>query len=422
VGERAYQTRMVEDVRAAWARGVEAVLLQLPTGGGKTHTAASIIAAEPGPVVFAAHLDSLVGDTAARLRRAGVRCGIVAPWAPAEPEHAVQVASLATLHARRLAPPAELVIVDECHRSAARSISSWLRRYVGKRWLGLTATPQRGDGAPLGDLFDVMVQGPTVAELMAAGHLCPYTLLCPPSARGDGVAELHRHGARWARALYFAETLAAGADHAARLRALGYTVEEIYGDTPRDQREAVRARFRAGAAQALVGVGVFIEGFDEPAADAVVLDAPFGTVGRYLQAVGRGLRPAPEKTGLLILDVRGAVHTHGLPDEGRVWSLSGEASTRTEPGMRIATCPACFAVFRAGPKACPRCGGQVTEAHEYQRTPTREERLVEYAKLDVGTRRQKYYHAMMRLALSRFHMSVPSAEKYATKKALEKFP
>lgn len=419
---RGYQARMVADVRAAWARGVLAVLLQLPTGGGKTHTAASIIAAEPGPVVFAAHLDSLVGDTAARLRAAGVRCGIVAPWAKPEPEHAVQVASLATLHARSLAPPAELVIVDECHRSAARSISRWLRRYEGKRWLGLTATPQRGDGAPLGDLFGEMVQGPSVAQLMAAGYLCPYFLLCPPSCRGDGVAELQRHARSWTRALYFAETLAAGAGKAAELRALGYVVEEIYGDTPRGEREAVRARFRTGETQVLVGVGVFIEGFDEPLADAVVLDAAFGTVGRYLQAIGRGLRPTPGKAGLLILDVRGAVHTHGLPDEGRVWSLTGEASTRTEPGMRIATCPTCLAVFRAGHRACPRCGGEVAAHHAYAREPTREERLVEYNKLDVATRRQKYYNAMVRLGVSRFRMTIPTAEKYATKKALEKFP
>ena len=78
----AYQRALVDRVYAAWAAGSRSVVLQLGTGGGKTHTAASILREETGPVVFAAHLDSLVGDTAKRLRGAGTPCGIVAPGAP----------------------------------------------------------------------------------------------------------------------------------------------------------------------------------------------------------------------------------------------------------------------------------------------------------------------------------------------------
>lgn len=419
---RAYQTKMVADVRAAWAAGSRSVLLQLPTGGGKTHTAATIIAEETGPVVFAAHLDSLVGDTAARLRAAGVTCGIVAPWAKPEPEQRVQVCSLATIHARCLTPPADLIIVDECHRAAARTIRGWLDRYDEARVLGLTATPERGDGQGL-DMFDTMVSGPSVAELMAAGFLCRYDLLCPASGKGDGVAELlRRQLGAWSRCLYFAESIGAGAVVARRLREAGVSVEELYGDTPRSTREAMRTRFRSGETKVLVGVGVFVEGFDEPLADAVVLDAPFGTVGRYLQAIGRGLRPAPGKDKLTIFDVRGGVHAHGLPDEGRVWSLRGvTASTRTEPGMRIATCQACFAVYRAGPVACPRCGA-TTPPKVYTREPTTAERLVAYAAIPIDKRRANYHAAMMRLAMTRFRMLPARADAWATKEALEKFP
>lgn len=421
---RAYQARMVADVHARWDFGDRSVLLQLPTGGGKTHTAASIIANERGPVVFAAHLDSLVGDTAARLRSADVACGIVAPWAPSEPSHPVQVCSLGTVHARGLAPPAGLVILDECHRAAARTVRAWLGRYEGVRLLGLTATPERGDGQGL-DMFDAMVQGPSVAHLTAEGYLCGYDLLCPTSRAGDGVAELvkARRGSSWTRALYFAETIAAGQDVARRLRQSGITAEEMYGDTPRESRESMRARFRAGETAVLVGVGVFVEGFDEPLADAVVLDAAFGTVGRFLQAIGRGLRPAPGKRKLLILDVRGAVHIHGLPDEDRTWSLSGAvASTRTEPGMRIATCRECLAVFKAGPTSCPRCGATSARAEVYTRKPTGAEKLMLYSAIPIEKRRANYHAAMRRLATTRFHMSERAADAYATKKTLEKFP
>lgn len=418
---RAYQGRMVAEVRAAWEDfGARTVLLQLPTGGGKTHTAASILREETGPVVFAAHLDSLVGDTAARL---GVPCGIVAPWAKPEPQHRIQVCSLGTLHARGTRPPAGLVVLDECHRAQAPTVKGILEDYPEARILGLTATPQRGDGAPLGDIFEAMVQGPTVAELMADGYLCKYTLTCPARGRGDGAAELV--SARgWTRALYFAETREAGEAVAERLRAAGVEAAEMYGETPRAEREKLRAWFRAAGPQrrALVGVGVFVEGFDEPLADAVVLDATFGTVGRYLQAIGRGLRPAEGKRGLLVLDVRGAVFLHGLPDEGRRWNLHGEAATRTEPGMRIATCPSCFAVFRAGPERCVRCGAPIVLSRDtFQREPTRAEKLVEYAKIPVDIRRSRYHAAMVKVATGRLRLSADAAERWAAKKTTEKF-
>ena len=92
---RPYQAEMVREVHAAWDQGARAVLLQAPTGAGKTHTVASLISEWDGPVIFAAHLDALVGDTAARLPGAG----IIAPWATPTPSARVQVCSLGTLTA-----------------------------------------------------------------------------------------------------------------------------------------------------------------------------------------------------------------------------------------------------------------------------------------------------------------------------------
>lgn len=421
MSDRPYQAQLNREVRAHWDAGRLSVLLQLGTGGGKTHTAAGILGRETGSAVFLAHLDALVGDTAARLRGMGQDCGIVAPWAKPEPEKRIQVASLATVWARGYFPPGELVIVDECHRAKARTVESILGMYPGKRLLGLTATPERSDGQGLGDIFPWMVQGPSVAELMAMGALCGYSLLCPAGrGRGDGVAELLRATGRWSRALYFAETIDEGRLAAHRLRELWYTVEEIYGDTPRNEREAIRDRLRTGKTQVLVGVGVFIEGFDEPSVDCVVLAATLGTVGRYLQAIGRGLRPSPGKDGLLILDCVGAVHVHGLPDEGRVWNLHGQASTRTEPGMRISTCSSCHAVYRAAP-VCPRCGAGREAAETYKRKPSPAERLVELDAIPLAARREAYWRAMVKIGMLRLRMPRAAAERWATEGAGKRF-
>jgi DNA repair protein RadD len=122
---RDYQADLVERVRAEYRAGASSVLLQLGTGGGKTHTAASIIEAAVARgrrVIFAAHLDALLDDTSDRLTTAGIKHGIVQADRPTNASAPIQVCSLATLHRRGERPPADLVIVDECHRAMASSV------------------------------------------------------------------------------------------------------------------------------------------------------------------------------------------------------------------------------------------------------------------------------------------------------------
>ena len=421
----AYQAKLRTEVRAAWDRGARAVCMQLGTGGGKTHTAAQILREETGPVVFAAHLDSLVGDTAARLRAAGQSCGIVAPWAKAEAWHRIQVCSLGTLHARGTRPPASLVVLDECHRSEAPTVKAILADYPEARILGLTATPQRGDGAPLGDTFDAMVCGPSVRELTAMGALVPAHMVVPvdegSDVRGDVVAELRRMRGSW-RALVFAASIEEGRYTAERLRDAGHPCGELYGDTPRQVREDLRAKLRSRELHALVGVGVFIEGFDEPSVDVVALDATFGTEGRFLQAIGRGLRSAPGKTHCTVLDVRGAVFLHLPPDTDREWSLTGEAvRARCAPGMAFSRCEACWAVFPRAP-VCPRCGMRaMVKALPIARLQ-KAARMAALDAMPADKRRAKYHASLVHVGISRRRMSPARAKAWADEECAKRFP
>ena len=417
---RPYQARLVADVRAAWAAGARAVCMQLGTGGGKTHTAAQLLAEETGPVVFAAHLDSLVGDTAARL---GMGCGIIAPWAPSTPGERIQVCSLGTLHARGTRPPAELVVLDECHRSEAPTVKAILADYPNARILGLTATPQRGDGAPLGDTFDALVTGPSVRELTAMGALVPAHMVVPvdEGGRGDVVEQLRRLRGPW-RALVFAATVEDGRYTAERLRDAGHPCGELYGDTPRAEREALRAALRSRELHALVGVSVFVEGFDEPSVDVVALDAPFGTVGRYLQAIGRGLRAAPGKTVCTVLDVRGAVFLHLPPDTDRTWSLSGEAvREKTAPGLAFSRCEACWAMFPRTP-VCPRCGMRALVKALPVRRLQRAARMEALESMPAEARRARYHAGLVHIGVSRRRMSPERAKRWADEECAKRWP
>jgi superfamily II DNA or RNA helicase len=416
---RPYQARLVGDVHAAWASGARAVCMQLGTGGGKTHTAAQILREETGPVVFAAHLDSLVGDTAARL---GVPCGIVAPWAPPTPGERIQVCSLGTLHARGTRPPAGLVVLDECHRSEAPTVKAILADYPAARILGLTATPQRGDGAPLGDTFDAMVCGPSVRELTAMGELVPAHMVvpCDEGGRGDAVAELRRLRGAW-RALVFCESRAEAAYTVERLTDAGHPAGYIDGETPRAERERLRVALRARELHALVGVSVFVEGFDEPSVDVVALDAPFGTLGRYLQAIGRGLRAHPGKTHCTVLDVRGAVFLHLPPDVEHEWSLSGEAVTQRLAGLAFARCAACWAVFPKA-KVCPRCGVSALVRALPVRRLQRAARMAALESMPAEARRARYHASLVHVGVSRRRMSPERARRWADEECAKRWP
>ena len=381
------QLALVERVRAEFRAGRRSVLMQGATGFGKTTTAAAIIAqsvAKGRRVVFAAHLDALIDDTSDRLERAGIAHGIVQADRPSSPAAAVQVCSLATLHRRGERPPADLVILDECHRAMATTVREVLEAYPRARLLGLTATPERGDGAPLGDVFEALVCGPSVAELTAAGLLVPAVVYSPPAPVEGALAldpvEAYLRFARGLPAMVFCRDAEHAADVRKRLEAFAVEAVLILGDTPRAARRQARERLAAGEPLVLVGCGVFVEGWDSPEVRAVILARSFGVCGGYLQACGRALRKARGKTHATIVDLSGAAVVHGLPADERVWSLESPSRRTAEALVPLARCKACLAVFHAGPTRCPRCDAS-TKGARLPRRATRIERQ-ELARLD----------------------------------------
>lgn len=396
-----YQERIVAEVSRALLE-VRTACLQLGTGGGKTYTAAELIrraVARGYRVLFLAHLDTLVEDTHDRLEAAGVRTGYVQAGRPVDPDAPAQVASVQTLHARTCHPPADLVLADEAHRGASRMWQGIFAAYPEAAILGLTATPQRADGRALGDTYERLVVGPTNRELVAQGHLVPCEVLAPPAPPDGALAAdpvdayvAHTPGRR---AIVFAANVAHARDLRARFEAAGYPAACIVGETSREVRRAVREGIASGALRVVVGVSVFLEGWDVPAAEVVILARPFSSCGSYLQAVGRGLRVAPGKDRCTVIDLRGAVHLHGLPEDDRRWSLEGGAVTLAEALPALMRCSGCLAVFRPRPR-CPRCGADVRAEPKLPRVLRRAEKLANVSALPRSERDRRYLAAMAR--------------------------
>lgn len=387
-----YQIKARSEVMAA-LRSSGSVVLQMPTGSGKTVIATDIVKRARGRVLFICHRKEIIRQTSRHFDDANIHHGVIAPGFP--PSRArIMVASVQTL-ARR--PKGEfcpkLVIWDECHHVAAKSWRKVMDAYPEAKHIGLTATPERLDGKGLEDYFSRLVCGPTTATLIKRRQLSRYRYFAPsdpdltaakmqagdyrrsdiakimntPVLVGDALAEYQKH-ASGKRAICFAVSVEASKSLAARFNQAGIPAAHVDATTPEDERDAAVAGLETGAIKVLSNVEVFTEGFDLPAIDAVILMRPTKSTQLYLQMVGRGLRTARGKDAAIIFDHAGLWLDHELPDVEREWSLDGRArqrllESRRKHGEPMRRCPECSAVHRMVPH-CPECGYEYPTGRE----------------------------------------------------------
>lgn len=410
---RPYQRDAVARVQDAFREGARAVCLQLPTGAGKTHLAArGVIApavARGRRVIFLADLEEILLDTVARLRGLGIPCAPILAGRAEDPSAPVQVASQQTLtswlaRGSHEIPPADRVILDECHGAPARTTRELLAllRSRGALLLGLTGTPARGDGLPL-DEFDTLICGPQPRELVREGALVPCEVLAPPAMQ-DALAmdpvEAVRALGHGRRAVIFVPNAAEARRIADALTAHGDACEAVLDSTPSDERRGVRARLASGQTRHVVTCRALVKGFDAPVLDCAVLTSQ-GSITSYLQSIGRVLRPCPEagKRDALVIDLRGAVYVHGLPLDDRTWSLAGaqgQSTTTREAGLR--RCRACHAIFPPR-TVCPRCGSSLVA----DMRPLRVQRAEMFAAstIPVRDRAMRYVEGTVRACVAR---------------------
>lgn len=367
-GLRWYQRDAIRGVYDAFRAGARSVMLQLPTGAGKSHAAIGgliVPSVRAGNLVaFAADTSELVDDAAKRLRDAGLRAGIIQADRPRDPDAEVFVCSLQTLVARRVEelPAFTRIVVDEAHIAGAPTIRALLERWPAARVVGLSATPHREDGQRLP--FDVLVAGVQPRVLIAEGSLVqpvvysPAEELPPGTVRADPVeVVLSRHRDR--RCVIFAPN---GAEATRIERALceaGHATLAVLDTMPRVERARVRDRLAAGEIRSLVTVRALAKGFDAPLLDVAIVTTGCSLV-TWLQACGRVMRPFPGKREAIIEDLAGAAWRHGCPDDDRTWAFNGaQGKPALEPTLSLSRCRKCEAVFAAGPSRCPRCGGEM---------------------------------------------------------------
>jgi DNA repair protein RadD len=361
---RPYQTQALDAVSGHWRRGSKAVLLVAPTGSGKTTIGAEAIrraVARGRSCLWIAHRRELITQAFDRLVSEGLHCGVImADDKRADLSAPVQVCSIDTLTARGERPSAHLVVWDEAHHCAAATWRDLHRAYADSFHLGLTATPERGDGSPLGDIFEDMVVGANVKQLVADGFLVRSQVMVPtPSTKskmnkGEMAMlplEAYQKFADGQRAVVYCRWVEHARIYARQFNDAGIAAATIDGEMPQADRDSVLKAFADGSIKVILNVYVLTEGWDVPATSCCIIARNIGHAGMYLQMAGRVLRPAPNKTIATIVDLTGSTLEYGLPDDDRQYSLDGKPISTRE---KLSVCSGCGLADPENP--CERCG------------------------------------------------------------------
>jgi DNA repair protein RadD len=409
---RPYQEAAISSIYDYFQSNKGNPLVVIPTAGGKSLVMASfiegVLKAWPDQrILIVTHVRELIAQNHAEM------IGLW-PEAPAgiysaglgkrEAQARVLFAGIQSIHRRaHEIGHTDLVLIDEAHLIPGNS-STMYRRFLDAlhainpalKVIGLTATPFRTGSGMLHEgkdaLFtDIAYEAP-VRDLIDAGYLSPL-ISKQPNTRLDvskvgtragdfiardlaaavdqeattraAVTEIITHGKDRKSWLAFCSGIEHARHVAQEFGRQGITCRTIFGDTPKEERDAIIAAFKRGEIRALASMGVLTTGFNAPAVDLIALLRPTKSAGLYVQMVGRGTRLAPDKENCLVLDFAGNVRRHGPIDLVRP-KRPGDGGGGEGPTK---VCPECDSIIALSATECPDCG-YVFPAREVKIAPT----------------------------------------------------
>lgn len=384
---RPYQEDLIQKIRDHMIAGKKRVLLQAPTGCGKTVIASEMIrsASEKGHRCgFMLHRRELINQTMNTFEAFEIPFGVTSAGYPGNPARQVQICSVQSFSRRmkNLHTHPTLFVWDEAHHCPAGSWSRIFKAYPDAFHVLLTATPERLDGHGLSEYADALVPGPQTKWLIENGYLSDYKAYAPNSVSmadvrtqmgdfnskqaADLIDKPHITGSavkeylkvcQGKRAVVFAINIEHSLHIVSEFQAAGITAKHVDGTTPTNERDQAIRDFKQGRTLILSNVGLFGEGFDVPAIESLIMLRPTQSLAMYLQMVGRALRTSPGKDFAHIIDHVGNIERHGLPCQEREWTLEGREKRKRpkDGGAPVKICPTCYGAQPSGQLVCQYC-------------------------------------------------------------------
>ncbi len=356
---RPYQQNCKNEIFKKWNFFYN-VMLQLPTGTGKTVLFTSIIhdlcTVKGTKILILAHRKELIDQISEHLSRYNIKHGIIASGRVRTLELNVQVASVQTLTHEKNANIFEelnpqFIIIDEAHHSLAASYTKFWEKSKDCWKLGVTATPYRLNNKSFTSHFDKLIQVDAIDEFIKNGYLSDYTFLVDnskstlskaiksikeKSSTGDyKTATLlsklnmpehiqrliicYEQYAKGKKGIVYAISKEHAFNICNAYKAVGIEAVYIDSDTPKKERAEIVEQFAKSEVKVMVNVDIFSEGYDCPDVEFIQLARPTWSLAKYLQQVGRGLRPSLGKNKTIILDNSRMFVKFGMPSEKRIW-------------------------------------------------------------------------------------------------------
>lgn len=382
---RPYQTETLAAARRS-LQANDRTLMVMPTGAGKTEcfNHAAIEEARAGRrVLIAVHRKELFDQVCERIKAPHNQLCDGRWYDP----HPISVGVIDSMARRIRRYSWDYIIFDEAHHATANKWMQIVEANPQAKILGVTATPCRMSGLPLGNLFQDMVMGPSVRELIDAGYLSDYEYYAPSGLDLSGIkrtagdynkrqlqdaadkptitgcsVDHYRRLADKEPAIAFCVSVAHAEHVAEAFKAAGYRAASIDGKMDKATRKRLIKSLADGSLHVLTSCDLISEGVDVPVVKVCIMLCPTQSTTKCIQQWGRTMRVAPGKDKTIIIDHVDNRIRHGMPDDDREWSLERGYIKPAEDGeaaLRVRTCPACLLAHRFA-LTCPSCG------HVYQ--------------------------------------------------------
>lgn len=419
---RPYQLALKNKAREAFKNNKRVILLA-PCGSGKTVIASSIMqdAIKKGNKVwFIVHRSELMKQANDTLERYGISKKNIEVYMVQSLAHKLD----------KIKEEPNLIIVDECQHSSSSTYRKIINQYPNAYILGLSATPTRLTGKPLGDIYETIISEVTAKQLIEMKYLADYSYYAPElnidfnnikikagdydtedvnramskaKIYGDIIKTYKKLANNKKTILYCASI-----EYSKKMEKLfsenGYKIKHFDGTTPEKERQQIVEDFRNNKIQMLTNVDLIGEGFDVPDCECVLLLRPTQSLNLFIQSSTRCLRKNGDKKAIII-DYVNNIQKHGLPTMDRQWSLDKkvkEYDNENDDGtLRIRVCKECFSTFEGG-NVCPYCGAEyeltaieIQNIKEVQLKKVEEEReLKRQQYLSSVANRVQYYESV----------------------------
>lgn len=403
------QLELIDDAREEIARikidlankGIKRkprLMVQAGCGFGKTFLAAWMTKSaleKGGTTAFLSHRGFLVDQTSSTFKALGIRHSFLAAGKPLNPKAKAFIGMIGSMRTRqhKIAPPT-ICWVDESHHAVAQTWRNVFDAWPNTTFIGLSATPgARSDKVGLGEVYDGIVCGPSVSELIASGALSGYryfegrppaelldlklsaadsadaqaSIMDKPVIIGD-IVGTYKKMAMGKRAIYFAPNIKMSMDLADAFNAAGVPFVHIDQSTPDWERKKAARDIAKGNLMGFSNVTIAGEGFDLAAQAGLPVTVEVTGLCRRTQSLPlliqmamRSMRAKADGSPGIILDhcANSALHDQWLPDNEIEWSLDG--AIRKQREIKPVQCPHCLATGYPIGHICNNCGGNVSE-------------------------------------------------------------